>query len=133
MRSYLYRKSLKSFKRRILKNFKDKTNSEYIEIKEKARALVHQRLEYYNQFYNFKYNRVAIRNQKSRWGSCSRAGNLNFNYRLAVIDPVLADYVIVHELCHLKELNHSSGFWDLVAETMPNYKYLRTILLKIRP
>ncbi len=98
---------------------------EYLAYKESARKLVYERLEYFNQFYNFKYNKVAIRNQKTRWGSCSRRGNLNFSYRLALMDPRLADYIIVHELCHLKEFNHSQNFWDLVAQQFPDYKELR--------
>ncbi len=93
--------------------------------KESARKLVHERLEYFNQLYNFKYNKVAIRNQKTRWGSCSRRGNLNFSYRLALMEPRLADYIIVHELCHLKEFNHSQNFWDLVAQQFPDYRELR--------
>ncbi|MBP9822036.1 MAG: M48 family metallopeptidase [Candidatus Pacebacteria bacterium] len=98
---------------------------EYLAHKESARKLVHERLEYFNQLYNFKYNKVAIRNQKTRWGSCSRRGNLNFSYRLALMEPRLADYIIVHELCHLKEFNHSQNFWDLVAQQFPDYRELR--------
>lgn len=90
--------------------------------KETARSLAHERLAYWNQFYGHPYNRVAIRNQGSRWGSCSMKGNLNFNYRIALLPPELADYIIVHELCHLREFNHSDRFWALVAETLPDYK-----------
>ena len=98
---------------------------EYKAEKEKARAFVHARLQYWNQFYNFQYGTVAIRNQKSRWGSCSRRGNLNFNYKLLHLPANAADYIIVHELCHLKEFNHSPAFWALVARTVPEYKKLR--------
>ena len=97
----------------------------YKKNKEKARVFVHSRLEYFNQFYKFPYNRVSIRNQKTRWGSCSRKGNLNFNYKIIFLSPEAADYIIVHELCHLKELNHSKGFWDLVEKAIPNYKAIR--------
>ncbi len=96
--------------------------------KEKARALVLGRLEHFNRHYNLTWNRVAIRNQHSRWGSCSRKKNLNFNYRIALLPPHLSDYIIVHELCHLRELNHSPRFWSLVAETLPNHRTLRTEL-----
>ncbi len=90
--------------------------------KERARILVHERLTYWNQFYGHTYNRVAIRNQRSRWGSCSTKGNLNFNYRLVFLPLELVDYVIVHELCHLKHFNHGSEFWVTVEEKIPNYE-----------
>jgi len=93
---------------------------------------VHARLVYWNAFYNFSYNKVFIRNVRSRWGSCSSRGNLNFNSRITRLPPELIDYVIVHELCHLGEFNHSQAFWDLVAKTMPEYKAMRQCLKKYR-
>ncbi len=97
----------------------------YTKYKEAARALAKSRLAYYNQFYGFHINRVAIKNSRTRWGSCSRKGNLNFNYRLALLPQDMADYIIVHELCHLGEFNHSPKFWALVAKTLPNWKEIR--------
>lgn len=94
----------------------------YLAHKEAARELVHARLTHFNQFYNFEYNRVAIRNQRRCWGSCTSLKNLNFSYRLLFLPPELADYIIVHELCHLQELNHSKNFWALVEQTLPEYK-----------
>ncbi len=103
----------------------------YTQHKEAARALILARLEYWNQFYGYRWNRVAIRNQKTCWGSCSALGNLNFSYRLLFLPPRLVDYIVVHELCHLQQLNHSQAFWDLVEKTLPHYKKyiieLRTI------
>lgn len=90
-----------------------------------ARALVHARLEHFNQFYNFTYNKVFIKNQRTRWGSCSSNGNLNFNFKIITLAPELQDYLIVHELCHLKEFNHGKAFWDLVALQIPEYETLR--------
>ena len=105
----------------------------YVEHKEAARTLVHARLAHYNQFYNFNYNRVAIRNTRSRWGSCSSKQNLNFNYRILFLPPELQDYLIVHELCHLQEMNHAQSFWDLVAEQVPQYKQRVVALRALEP
>ena len=68
------------------------------------------------------YNRVTVRHQKTRWGSCSSQGNLNFNCLLMLVPPAVCEYVVVHELCHRKELNHSPRFWAEVACVMPDYR-----------
>ena len=94
----------------------------YMANREAARALIIERIAYFSLRYGVQVGRVAIKNLKSRWGSCSRKGNLNFSYKLAFLDPRLRDYIIVHELCHLREFNHGKGFWSLVAETVPDYK-----------
>lgn len=98
---------------------------EYKLHKEHARAIATERLAHFNQFYNFTYGRIAIRNTKSRWGSCSKKGNLNFSYKIALLPPHLADYIIVHELCHIGEFNHGKGFWELVERTMPEWRKYR--------
>jgi predicted metal-dependent hydrolase len=90
-----------------------------------ALSIAKAKVEQWNNIYGFSYNRVNIKNQKTRWGSCSKKGNLNFNYKIAHLPEPLVDYLIVHELCHLKEFNHSKNFWSLVAKTIPNYKILR--------
>jgi len=100
----------------------------YVTHKEATRELVLARLVHFNQFYGFTWNRVAIRNQRRCWGSCSAKGNLNFNYKIQFLPPHLADYIIVHELCHLKELNHGQEFWSLVAQQLPQYKETLTEL-----
>lgn len=100
--------------------------------KEAARALVLSRLAHWSGAYDVSWTSVSIRNQKTRWGSCSKRGGLSFNYRLALIPMHLADYVIVHEMCHLKEFNHSKNFWDLVARTIPDWRVRRAELKKIR-
>jgi len=104
----------------------------FVEHKEKALALARERLEHFNKFCNFRWNRVGVRNQKSRWGSCSEFGNLNFNYKIFLLPPHLADYIVVHELCHLAELNHSDKFWQLVAKTLPDYRRFRKELRTFR-
>jgi predicted metal-dependent hydrolase len=104
-----------------------KTNSkaEFIKYKDKAMEIARNRIEYFNSFYNFSINRINIRNQKTRWGSCSKKGNLNFNYKIALLPQNMSDYIIVHELCHLREFNHSQNFWNLVAKTAPDYLNIR--------
>ena len=99
--------------------------ADYRARRSEALRLVKSRIADLNQVYGFKFSSVTIRNQKSRWGSCSRRGNLSFNYRLLLLPPELADYVIVHELCHLQELNHSKKFWALVALAIPDPKKVR--------
>lgn len=98
---------------------------EYQDSRLLAKQLIEKRLKHFQQIYTVTWKRVSIRNQKTRWGSCSRMGSLSFNYRLLLLPPHLSDYVIVHELCHLLELNHSPRFWTLVTKTFPDYKELR--------
>jgi predicted metal-dependent hydrolase len=102
--------------------------SHYLQHKEGARRLVHERLAYFNQYYGFPLHKVAIRNQRTRWGSCSSKRNLNFNYRIAFLPSALCDYIIVHELCHVAQLNHSPQFWQLVAQTIPYWREARRAL-----
>jgi predicted metal-dependent hydrolase len=94
----------------------------YLAHKEAARELVLARLAHFNEHYQLAWNRVAIRNQRRCWGSCSANKNLNFNYKIQFLPPHLCDYIIVHELCHLTYLHHGKEFWDLVAEQIPEYK-----------
>lgn len=101
------------------------TRKDYLENRNKARKFVEERLEFYNKLYNFSYGRISIRDTKTRWGSCSTRGNLNFSYKLLFLPPEIANYIIVHELCHLREMNHSLNFWSLVEKTFPNHKTLR--------
>lgn len=86
-----------------------------------AKAIIAERLAHCNAAYGFTFGRVSIKEQKSRWGSCSRQGNLNFNWRLLLAPLVVLDYVVTHELAHLKEMNHSPRFWQLVAVGCPEY------------
>lgn len=103
-------------------------SDDYREKKESARQLIMERLHHLNQHYHFHFGRISIRNSKTRWGSCSRLKNLNFNYKIIYLPSRLQDYIIVHELCHLKEMNHSRRFWQVVSEIMPDYKELRAQL-----
>ncbi len=91
----------------------------------RARKLVKDRLAELNSVYQFDFERVSIKQQSTLWGSCSAKKNLNFNYKIVLLPPHLADYIIVHELCHLKELNHSKQFWQLVEQVCPNHRAMR--------
>lgn len=115
-----------TFKRRVrVRRRRGGGVGEYRKFKEQSRGFIKQKIIELNQFYNFSFNRVCIKNHKSRWGSCSKKGNLNFNYKIIHLPLELAEYIVVHELCHLKELNHSSRFWALVAHAVPDYKARR--------
>jgi predicted metal-dependent hydrolase len=71
------------------------------------------------------YQRIQIRDQKSRWGSCSTTGTLSFNWRLVLAPYEVLDYVVVHELCHIREANHSRRFWNLVESRRPGWRRQR--------
>lgn len=89
---------------------------------------INNRLEYYKHIIGVSYNNVRIKEQKTRWGSCSRKGNLNFNWKIVMAPPKVMDYVIIHELCHIKHMDHSKQFWGLVQQYMPEYKEARSWL-----
>lgn len=91
----------------------------------RAKRIIPQRVRYYAEIMGLDYGRITIRMQKSRWGSCSAKGNLNFNCLLMRTPETIIDYVVVHELCHLKEMNHSERFWAEVEKVLPDYKERR--------
>lgn len=93
--------------------------------REQASSLLQLRVKRFSQQMGLSYNRVFIRNQKSRWASCSYRRNLNFNWRLVMVPEPVLDYVVVHELCHLKEMNHSKSFWNLVGRYCPDWREYR--------
>lgn len=86
------------------------------------------RVAYYEKLLGVTHTSITIRDQKTRWGSCSARGGLNFNWRLMLAPPRILDYVVVHELCHRKEMNHSKAFWNAVEMILPDYKELRAWL-----
>ncbi len=95
------------------------------DLKEEALKVIPVRVSYYAGIIGVTYGHITIRNQKTLWGSCSRKGNLNFNCMLMKAPEHVRDYVIVHELCHRKEMNHSKKFWALVEEVIPDYRQCR--------
>lgn len=116
------------FKKSKYRLGKTNNRAEYMRYKKRALKIAQKRIEYFNAIYKFDINKINIKNQKTRWGSCSKKGNLNFNYKIALLPKEMSDYIIVHELCHLGEFNHSRKFWNLVAKTTPNYLEIRKIL-----
>lgn len=106
------------------------SEKEYRRHKEAARTLVYELLEHYAPRYAVTYRRVRIGNQRSRWGSCSLQRTLSFNYKILFLPRELQEYLIVHELCHLIEMNHSKKFWLLVGKTIPDWKLRRAALKK---
>ena len=106
-------------------------SASYTRYKEHTRSLILTKLEYWAPICGVNYKRVAIRDTKRCWGSCSSLGNLNFSYKLLFLPDCLADYIIVHELCHLKEMNHSPKFWFEVEKIIPHYKDLVIELRKL--
>jgi len=115
-------------RKRVRRKRASTVTKHYVAHKEQARALVLERLLHHNEHYQLEWNRVAIRNQRRCWGSCSSLRNLNFSYRILFLPAHLQDYIIVHEMCHLKEMNHGPNFWALVAERLPHYRDLRSEL-----
>ena len=92
------------------------------ELRERAKSVLAQRTAYFARQVGVTYGRITVRDQKTRWGSCSQTGNLNFNFRLILAPPEVLDYVVVHELCHRRQMNHSTQFWQEVAQVLPDYR-----------
>lgn len=101
------------------------SEEELQELATQAMTLIPQKVRYYAQVIGVTYGRITIRNQRTRWGSCSGKGNLNFNCLLLLMPEEVLDYVVVHELCHRKEMNHSARFWEEVEKILPDYRQRR--------
>lgn len=103
----------------------EKDRARYISI---ARDIFTKKTAYYARIMNVSYGRISIREQKTRWGSCSSKGNLNFNWRLILAPEEVLDYVVVHELAHRREMNHSKAFYAVVESVLPDYRTARSWL-----
>ncbi len=119
----------------FFKQFEDKpvarySYDDYLKYKERARVLVETKARSLADKHGYKFNKLTIKNQKTCWGSCSRKANLNFNYKILFLPEEIQDYIIIHELCHLQEFNHSKRFWNLVSGIIPDYEVMRKELKK---
>ena len=98
------------------------TDDQIYELKRAAKVYIVPRTEYYSRLMNIKYGRITITSARTRFGSCSSKGNLSFSYRLMLYPAEVIDYVIVHELAHRLEMNHSAGFYKIIESVLPDYK-----------
>jgi len=114
-------------KKRLREQYREQALSkeELQKLATQAMKLIPQKVHYYAQIIGVTYGRITIRNQRTRWGSCSGKGNLNFNCLLLLMPEEVLDYVVVHELCHRKEMNHSARFWEEVEKILPDYRQRR--------
>lgn len=109
-------------RREGLKTIEKLSVTEIHKLADLALKVISMKVKHYAGLMNVQYGRITIRNQKTRWGSCSSKGNLNFNCLLMLAPDEVVDYVVIHELCHLIEMNHSKAFWKQVEQVMPDYK-----------
>lgn len=122
---------LEHFKKFSGNNLLKKNGEDFSKHKKTALILAEERIKHFNNLYKLKFNKISIKNQKTRWGSCSSKDNLNFNCKIALLPQRLSDYIIVHELCHLGEFNHSQNFWNLVSKSIPDYLEIKKELRRI--
>ena len=101
------------------------TSDEIDSLKAGAKPIIEEKVRLFADKIGVKYGKITIRNQKTRYGSCTAKGNLNFNCLIMLMPEKIIDYVIVHELCHIKEMNHSRRFWNEVESVLPDYKERR--------
>lgn len=111
--------------RQAAKNVIQLTAKEASEVKRQAKECLQQKCQYFSQEMGLRHGTVKINSAKTRWGSCNRKGDINFTYRLLFAPEELIDYVVVHELAHIKEMNHSASFWSVVEQTMPDFRARR--------
>ena len=111
---------------------KEKNKIDYTKISNedivKLNSNIRKYIEKYSEKIGYQPNKVTIKDMKSAWGSCTSNKNISINIKLAMLDEKLLEYVVIHELCHLKYMNHSKNFWDLVEQNMSDYLVYRKIL-----
>ena len=104
------------------------TDDDIRKMKDEANRVIPDRVKYYAGIMGVTFGKITIKNQKTRWGSCSSKGNLNFNCRLLFVPDRIVDYVVIHELAHRRFMNHSKAFWKEVEKYMPDYKEQKKLL-----
>lgn len=114
-------KKLEQQRFQIAPELKENSRMHFLLHKIEARNLIKYKLDKWNEVFEYEYRGVNTKQLKSRWGSCTNDKILNFNYKIIFLPELMQDYIVVHELCHLKHQNHSKKFWDLVKKTLPNY------------
>jgi len=112
-------------RREILNQYPPYIEEELKDLAKKAKEIIPAKVKYYAEIVGVSYGRITIRCQKTRWGSCSSKGNLNFNCLLMELPDEIIDSVVIHELCHRKHMNHSKTFYDEVESVLPEYKKCR--------
>jgi predicted metal-dependent hydrolase len=112
-------------------DLKDSSAEHFTNYELRALDLARGKVSFWAEKLNYQYGDVRVKQLKSRWGSCSSKGDLTFNYKVLFLEGNLQDYVIVHELCHIKQPNHSQKFWNLVERSLPNYEKMRSAIKTI--
>ena len=115
----------------VISGLRENSSEHFEEHQEKALNSVSKKVAYWSEQLGYKYTNIAVRQLKSRWGSCSSEGNLSFNYKIIFLPENIQDYVVVHELCHTKQPNHSKKFWSLMERSLPNYEKMRSTIKTI--
>ena len=106
------------------------TEDETKTARKKARSILQDKLDYWSQITGLEYNQLRLKENSTNWGSCSTKRNINLDWRLTLLPEPICDYVILHEVCHLKEMNHGPRFWSLVERYMPEYRERKLWLTK---
>jgi predicted metal-dependent hydrolase len=104
---------------------REERQREYAARRSEAKSIIERRVSELSLRHGFRYRKISVRNQQTRFGSCSRIGNLSFQYRIAFFPPEERDYIIIHELCHLRHFDHSPAFWAEVGAFVPDHERIR--------
>ena len=124
-RNWALKKQKEILEKKEKQKIPELSQEDFFKYKKEALKKIQKRVEYFAKKGDFAYGKITIKNNKTNWGSCSAKGNLNFNYRLIFLEPKEMDYIIIHELSHLREMNHSKKFWLEVKKLCPEYKEIR--------
>lgn len=122
-RFWIYKQAKRA--QRAAENHVEYSESEERRLREKARRVLTEKTDRFKKELDVEYKRIRIGDQKTRWGSCSSKGTISYSWRLILMPDEIQDYVVVHELCHLHEMNHSKKFWEWVGRIIPDYQRRR--------